>query len=156
MDSFDHELMQLTMSLTAISRAYKAVADQVASGFGLSQATAWPVVMIARLGGGVRPGALADALGLEPSSLVRVIDQLIGSGLVERRDDASDRRARTLHLTAKGEACASQLEAALVPFRRTLFSDIARQDIATCATVLGDLSRAIAAYTDAAGSRQPS
>ena len=156
MDSLDHELMQLTMSLTAISRAYKAVADQVASGFGLSQATAWPVVMIARLGGGVRPGTLADALGLEPSSLVRVIDQLIASGLVERRDDASDRRARTLHLTEEGEARASQLEEALVPFRRTLFSDIARQDIATCAALLGDLSKAIAAYTEATGSRQPS
>jgi MarR family transcriptional regulator for hemolysin len=135
MDAFDHELMQLTMSLTAISRAYKAVADQVASGFGLSQATAWPVVMIARLGGG---------------------DQLIASGLVERRDDASDRRARTLHLTAEGEARASQLEEALVPFRRTLFSDIARQDIAACARVLGELSGAIAAYTEATGSRQPS
>jgi len=156
MEPFDHELMQLTMSLTAISRAYKAVADQVASGFGLSQATAWPVVMIARLGGGVRPGALADALGLEPSSLVRVIDQLIASGLVERRDDASDRRARTLHLTGEGEARAAQLEEALVPFRRTLFSDIARPDIATCATVLGELSKAIDAYTEATGSRQPS
>jgi len=156
MDAFDHELMQLTMSLTTISRAYKTVADQVASGFGLSQATAWPVVMIARLGGGVRPGALADALGLEPSSLVRVIDQLIASGLVERRDDASDRRARTLHLTAEGEARAGQLEAALAPFRRALFEGCSRQDIAACARVLGELSGAIDAYTEATGSRQPS
>ncbi|SMP65156.1 MarR family winged helix-turn-helix transcriptional regulator [Noviherbaspirillum suwonense] len=154
MDSLDHELMRLTMSLTAISRAYKAVADQVASGFGLSQATAWPVVMIARLGGGVRPGALADALGLEPSSLVRVIDQLIASGLVERRDDASDRRARTLHLSPQGQALASQLEEALVPFRRTLFERCSRQDIAACGRVLDALSSAIDDYSDAAGSRQ--
>ena len=156
MDSFDHELMQLTMSLTTVSRAYKAVADQVASGFGLSQATAWPVVMIARLGGGVRPGALADALGLEPSSLVRVIDQLIASGLVERREDASDRRARTLHLSTQGEACAKQLEDALAPFRRTLFERCSRQDIAACGRVLNSLSDAIDAYSEAAGSRQPS
>ena len=148
--------MRLTMSLTAISRAYKTVADQVASSFGLSHATAWPVVMIARLGGGVRPGALAEALGLEPSSLVRVIDQLIATGLVERRDDASDRRARTLHLTAEGEARASQLEEALVPFRRTLFEQCSQQDIAACADVLGKLSEAIAAYSEATGSRKPS
>ena len=45
--------------------------------------------------------------------------------MVERRDDASDRRARTLHLTAQGEACATQLEEALVPFRRSLFDHIA-------------------------------
>jgi len=156
MERFDQELMQLTMSLTAVSRAYKSVADHVASSFGLSQATAWPVLMIARLGDGVRPGALADALGLEPSSLVRVIDQLIASGLVERREDASDRRARTLHLTERGQACAGQLEAALVPFRRTLFAGIDHKDIATCANVLARLAEAIVAYEQATGNRQAS
>lgn len=156
MESLDQELMRLTMALTAVSRSYKAVADQVASGFGLSQATAWPVVMIARMGDGVRPGALAEALGLEPSSLVRVIDQLIASGLVERREDESDRRARNLHLTEGGRDCAAQLEQALVPFRRTLFDGIARKDIEVCASVLSRLDAAIAAYEDAAGSRRAS
>lgn len=156
MESFDQELMRLTMALTAVSRSYKAVADQVASGFGLSQATAWPVVMIARLGDGVRPGALAEALGLEPSSLVRVIDQLIASGLVERREDESDRRARTLHLTERGRDCAARLEQALVPFRRTLFDGIAHKDIAVCASVLSRLDAAIADYEDAAGRRRAS
>ena len=153
---FDQELMRLTMALTAVSRRYKAVADQVASGFGLSQATAWPVVMIARLGDGVRPGALAEALGLEPSSLVRVIDQLIASGLVERREDENDRRARNLHLTGCGRDCAAKLEQALVPFRRTLFAGIAHEEIGVCASVLGRLDAAIAAYADAAGSRRAS
>lgn len=150
METLDHDLMRLTMSLTAVSRAYKSVADQMASGFGLSQATAWPVVMIARLGDGVRPGALADALDLEPSSLVRVIDQLIASGLVERRDDATDRRARTLHLTASGQARATQLEAALAAFRRTLFAGMDPKDIATCASVLSRLADAIVVYEKAA------
>jgi MarR family transcriptional regulator for hemolysin len=156
METFDQELMRLTMALTAVSRRYKAVADQVASGFGLSQATAWPVVMIGRLGDGVRPGALAEALDLEPSSLVRVIDQLIASGLVERRDDENDRRARTLHLTARGRDCAAKLEQALVPFRRTLFDGITQEDVAVSASVLGRLDAAIAAYADAAGSRRAS
>jgi MarR family transcriptional regulator for hemolysin len=156
MDNFDQELMRLTMALTAVSRSYRAVADQVASGFGLSQATAWPVVMIGRMGDGVRPGALAEALGLEPSSLVRVIDQLIASGLVERREDESDRRARTLHLTGRGRDCAARLEQALVPFRRTLFEGIPHNDIAVCASVLSRLDAAISAYEDAAGSRRAS
>jgi MarR family transcriptional regulator for hemolysin len=154
MDDLDHTLMQLTMSLTVVSRAYKSAADRMAADFGLSQASAWPVVMIRRLGEGVRPGAVAEALGLEPSSLVRVIDQLIEAGLVERYEDASDRRARTLHLTERGRECAGRVEAALIPFRRVLFSGMPREDIDACARVLDRLAAAIA-EGDGAPARHP-
>jgi MarR family transcriptional regulator for hemolysin len=154
MDDLDQTLMQLTMSLTVVSRAYKSAADRMAADFGLSQASAWPVVMIRRLGEGVRPGAVAEALGLEPSSLVRVIDQLIEAGLVERYEDASDRRARTLHLTERGRECAGRVEAALIPFRRVLFSGMPRADIDACARVLDRLAAAIA-EGDGAPARHP-
>ena len=46
MDSFDQTLMQLTATLTQASRAYKAMADKVASQYSLSQATALPVLIL--------------------------------------------------------------------------------------------------------------
>jgi len=141
--------MSLTTTLTHAARAYKTAADKMAADFGLSQASAWPVVMIGRLGDGVRPGTVADALGVEPPSLVRVIDQLVASGLVERHDDPGDRRAKTLHLSAAGQACATQLERALIPFRRQLFKDIDPADLAACERVLVRLDATLAA----AGSR---
>jgi MarR family transcriptional regulator for hemolysin len=146
MQNLDRTLMKLTMSLTQVSRAYKSVADQMAADFDLSQATAWPVIMIGRLGDGVRPGAVAEALGLEASSLVRVIDQLVETGLVKRNEDASDRRAKTLHLTAEGRKRAAQVEAALLPFRRTLFQGVDAADIHACLRVLDALKVAIADY----------
>lgn len=149
MQKFDRTLMGLTMALTQVSRSYVSVANIVAGGFHLSHATAWPVLMISRLGGGVRPGVVADALGLEAPSLVRVIEQLVDAGLVERRDDPSDRRAKTLHLTTTGDECARQLEDALVPFRRTLFDKIDRADIDACLRTLEGLSAAITAYESA-------
>lgn len=146
MQADDQTLMSITMGLAQVSRAYKAAADRVVADFGLSQASAWPVIMIDLLGDGVRPGTVADALGLEPSSLVRVIDQLVEAGLVERHEDASDRRARTLHLTNEGRRRAVQLTQALAAFRRALFSDIAREDIAACTRVLQGLGAAINAH----------
>jgi MarR family transcriptional regulator for hemolysin len=143
-DISDDTLMALTMTLTHVARSYKAAADKMAANFGLSHATAWPIVMIGRLGDGVRPGTVADALGLEPPSLVRVIDQLVDAGLVERQDDPSDRRARTLHLSAKGRTCADGLEAALIPFRRQLFGNLDPADIAACARVLAGLDATLA------------
>ncbi|HEV7619959.1 MAG TPA: MarR family transcriptional regulator [Burkholderiaceae bacterium] len=156
MQNIDQTLMTLTMTLTQVARAYKSAADRMAADFGLSQATAWPVVMIGRLGNGVRPGAVADALGLEPPSLVRVIDQLIEAGLVERHDDASDRRAKTLYLTAKGRLCAARLEKALIPFRRKLFDGIDRADIDACMRVFAALNTAIAHFDESKGDRKAS
>jgi MarR family transcriptional regulator for hemolysin len=42
----DETLMGLTMTLTHVARSYKAAADKMAANFGLSHATAWPIVMI--------------------------------------------------------------------------------------------------------------
>jgi MarR family transcriptional regulator for hemolysin len=140
MDAFDQTLIQLTAAMTQASRAYKSMADKVASQYSLSQATALPVLILGRLGqDGVRPGMLADALGLEPSSLVRVIDLLIDSGLVERHDDPQDRRARILQLTEDGKTRAAQMEEALIPFRRSVFAGVDPADIDTCLRVLSSI-----------------
>ncbi len=139
----DQTLMALTMALTQVARTYKACADKMAGDFQLSQATALPVIMIGRLGNGVRPGMLADALGLEASSVVRLIDQLIDAGLVERNEDANDRRARTLHLTPEGRKRANQLEKSLTKLRRELFRDIKPAEVETCLAVLQSLHGAI-------------
>jgi MarR family transcriptional regulator for hemolysin len=156
MQTSDETLMGLTMTLTHVARAYKAAADRMAANFGLSHATAWPIVMIGRFGDGVRPGTVADALGLEPPSLVRVIDQLVESGLLERHDDPADRRAKTLHLSAKGRVCASGLEEALIPFRRQLFGNVDPADIAAFERVLTGLDATLAAAGRAQGSRKSS
>jgi MarR family transcriptional regulator for hemolysin len=94
---------------------------------------------------------LADTLGIEAPSLVRVTDHLIESGLVERREDAQDRRAKTLHLTEEGKRRAAQMEEALMPFRRKLFSDIAEDDVHACLRVLDGLNAAVAAHNHAPG-----
>ncbi len=48
---------------------------------------------------GINQAALAQILEIEPITLVRLLDRLQAAGLVERRPDSSDRRARVLYLT---------------------------------------------------------
>jgi DNA-binding MarR family transcriptional regulator len=52
----------------------------------------------------VRIGALAERLGMHPTTLNRDLKPLRAQGLVADAADASDRRARTLLITAKGRA----------------------------------------------------
>ena len=146
----DQTLSSLTAALTHASRAYRAAADKVASDFGLSQATGLPVLVISRFGdGGVRPGILAETLSLEASSLVRIVDHLIGSGLVERHDDPQDRRAKILRLTDEGLKTAALMDQALTPFRRKLFGAFDPADVEATLRVLSGLPTAIAAVQDA-------
>ena len=51
---------------------------------------------------GISQQALSSVLGLVPSRLVVLIDELEERGLVERRNSSDDRRVYALHLTRKG------------------------------------------------------
>jgi DNA-binding MarR family transcriptional regulator len=52
---------------------------------------------------GLSQQALADLLGIFPSRLVSMLDELQKSGLIERRPGPSDRRVYALYLTARGK-----------------------------------------------------
>src|ERR671933_366760 len=47
--------------------------------------------------------AIGDSLQIPPSRMVALVDDLEGRGLLERRQEPADRRARALYLTAKGK-----------------------------------------------------
>ena len=146
----DQTLSSLTAALTLSSRVYRAAADKVAADYGLSQATGLPVLVISRFGeNGVRPGVLAETLSLEASSLVRVVDHLIESGLLERHEDPHDRRARILRLTDEGRKTAELMDQALRPFRRKLFGAFEPGDVEACLRVLSGLPDVIAKLADA-------
>jgi DNA-binding MarR family transcriptional regulator len=58
---------------------------------------------------------IGDQLVIPASTMVAIVDHLEGDGLLERRHRSSDRRTRTLHLTARGETLLSDaLAAAMV------------------------------------------
>lgn len=139
----DSQLMAMTANLMVLSRAYRGAADKALADFGLSQATAWPVILTGRLGDGVRQGALAESLGVEGPSLVRVLDHLVAAGLLERREDAQDRRAKTIHLTASGQALREQVEKVLVQLRRQIFKGISDRDLDTCLRVFEQMKTAL-------------
>jgi MarR family transcriptional regulator for hemolysin len=110
------------LDLLRAARAWRRIADAAAVEFGLSEATAYPLVFMSRLGEGLRQTTLAEAIGIEGPSLVRVLDQLCAGGLVERREDPTDRRAKTLHLTEKGRRTARDLTARLDETRARVFA----------------------------------
>ncbi|SFE95142.1 MarR family winged helix-turn-helix transcriptional regulator [Paracidovorax wautersii] len=128
-------LMAVGSAIPVLQRAYRAAGDKAVAHTGVSQALAWPLVMIGRQGEGVRQGVLAEWLGIEAPSLVRSLDQLVDAGFIKRREDAMDRRAKTLHLTAAGASACAEIETALQALRTEVYEGVPDEDIAACLRV---------------------
>lgn len=132
------------MLLNSVSRGYRKVVNRVLATRGLSDSQALPILFLSRLGDGMRMGVLAELVGVEVPSLVRQIDQLCAAGLVERRDDPSDRRAKALHLTEAGRARAELIETLFQSVRSRMLSHVSDQDLAIALKALGGFEQAIA------------
>lgn len=129
--------------LVRLARGWRREADAALAQTGLSQATALPLLVLSRLGDCVRQGVLAEELGIEGPSLVRLVDLLEGEGHVERREDPSDRRAKTLHITDKGAAMARQIETVMGGVRRDILKDISDADLEASLRVLARLQASL-------------
>lgn len=108
--------------------------DHELTAFGLSRALAAPLVRIWQ-SDGMRQNALAEQMDIEGPSLVRLLDQLSASGLVVRRPDPDDQRAKTLHLTAAGVELAQRIMPVVERLRRHLLASASDADLETCQRV---------------------
>ena len=69
---------------------------------------------------GMDQASLAGAIAYDKATLGGVVDRLAGKGLIERRKSETDRRARTLTITAQGETLLARVH----PVVRALQDDI--------------------------------
>ena len=128
-------------NVARLSRRLRQAVDAELRTFGLTDATWRPLAYVGRLGGGVRQKELATALGIEGPSLVRLLDSLERRGLIERREDESDRRARGIHLTRAGRDLAVRVAKVGTEIQQRLLSTVPAQDLETCQRVLAHFER---------------
>jgi len=70
------------------------------SRYGLSSAQ-WRLLVRVFKEEGVAQARLAELLEIEPISVSRLIDRMADAGWIERRNDATDRRVRSIYLTER-------------------------------------------------------
>jgi MarR family transcriptional repressor of emrRAB len=87
--------------------------------------------------------ALRHVLGISQPATVRLVDQLVAEGLLERRPGA-DRRTLALHLTAAGERAASALLARRAERLGALLAVLSDEDQAALEPLLERLAAALA------------
>lgn len=141
-------LRDLTRNLLLAGRQWRKVGRHVAAQHGVSEAASAPLLWIERLGENVRQNALAEAIGIEGASLVRLLDELQASGLITRVPDPTDRRANAVNLTEAGWAVVREVNEALNELRLSVFEKINRKDVEATLRVFAAIDEAAGGIND--------
>jgi MarR family transcriptional regulator, transcriptional regulator for hemolysin len=109
------------------ARLLKRDFERRARSLGLTRAQ-WQTLFHLARNEGCNQAALADVLDVEPITLARVLDRLESSGLIERRADPSDRRARLLFLGPDAAPLLEQLRALGAETREIALAGMSDED----------------------------
>ena len=134
---------QFTLALVRLSRRWRWCLDRRLASTGLTQARWGALLQIARGGEGMAQHRLAEHIGIEGATLVPLLDSLAHAGLVERQPDPSDRRSKTVHLTAAAGPVLAEIEAIADDLRAELTEGLSQQEIATCMRVFEHIAARI-------------
>jgi len=94
------------------------------------------LLMIIEANPGQPQSRLAEAVAIQRSSLVAILDQLEREGIVERRPSPRDRRSKSVRLTERGAAMLADLAAEADAHEAALTEGLSEAERATMAAAL--------------------
>lgn len=137
----DHPRTRFGLRFALLARRWRRTLDARLGEAGLTDATWAPLVHLHESGDGISQKTLAALAGLDASSLVRLIDILADRGMVERRTDPADRRARLIYLTAAGRAAVADILHLLGGHEAEMLADIGDDELAQVLDVFERIGR---------------
>jgi len=144
MDERQQLHFRLTNGLLPAARQWQRLVQERLGHHGISSACIGPFMFIGRSDGGLHQVMLAQQLGIEGPSLVRLLDKLAAAGLVRRESDAKDRRANHLWLTEAGRRLHRKLEQGLIALREEVLGDLSDTELQAALKLCGLIERAVA------------
>jgi MarR family transcriptional regulator for hemolysin len=127
--------IRFALQIGQVGRKWRTQLNARLKDTGLSEAR-WITLLRLSLLGPVAQNDLAEQIGIQGPTLVRLLDALERQGLIERRAQRGDRRIKRIHLTRKAQPVLKNITTISGRLRRELLADIAREDLATAHRVL--------------------
>jgi len=141
---------EILFLISDVGRLLRTYADQKARQFGMTRAQ-WAVLLKLERHEGVQQSDLAEFLEIQPITLTRLVDRLCDSGLVERRPDPADRRAKRLYLTAAARPLLEKISQQVEEVAEEVLAGLDPQSVDAVLSQLGiareNLKKAIAGKT---------
>lgn len=124
-----HPRTRFGITFSLLARRWRRAIEAHLAASGLTDATWIPLVHLKATGGGISQKDLAALVGVDGSSLVRVLDILEREGLIVRRRDERDGRARLIDLTPAGEDRVATIRAALGEAEEAMLADLSDAEL---------------------------
>jgi MarR family transcriptional regulator for hemolysin len=138
---------ELVFTISDVGRLLRTYADQKARHFGQTRAQ-WAVLLRLERREGLKQSDLAEDLDIQPITLTRLVDRLCDNGLIERRPDPNDRRAKRLYLTPAARPLLDRISVQVEELAETVLAGVDADAMTKLMTQLGlareNLRRAIA------------
>lgn len=128
-----------------VARRWRAALDASLEAINLSDATWAPLVHIERSGGGISQTELASRVGIDGSTLVRLLDILGKKELIERKQSPTDRRTNLLFVTPLGKKTVTQIIDVLTVIEEDLLTDLDARQLDAFTTALTQIDTRIKA-----------
>jgi MarR family transcriptional regulator for hemolysin len=132
-----------------VARRWRALVDMRLKEYGLTEATWRPLLHLSKFEAAPRQTDLAESLSIEGPSLVRLLDTLERDGYILRCAD-SDRRTKTIRLTARGETLQRKIAAVVAETRGQVLADVGERQLLAATAVLEEVQRSIQALAETA------
>lgn len=112
-----------------LSRLWRRTIDQQMAAVGLADISWAPLIHLAESGDGVSQKELASLVGIDGSSLVRLLDTLEARGHIERCTAPADRRVKLVMLTDAGRAAVIDIRSQLLAIEHQMLADLDDADL---------------------------
>jgi MarR family transcriptional regulator for hemolysin len=123
----DDRLRNVGFLLREASRRYVQRFEVRASELSLNLAQCKALIRLEK-NEGVSQTRLAELAEVDAMTMVRILDRMEADGLLERRPDPQDRRARCLYLTAKAKPLLAQIWRLSDTTRAEVFAGIGKNE----------------------------
>jgi MarR family transcriptional regulator for hemolysin len=127
---------ELLFLISDVGRLLRTYADQKARLHGMTRAQ-WAVLLRLERREGLKQSELAEALDIQPITLTRLVDRLCANGLIERRADPHDRRAKQLYLTPAARPLIDRIADRVEELSETVLHGIGSAEIDLMLSKLG-------------------
>ncbi|MDP9840016.1 MarR family transcriptional regulator for hemolysin [Neorhizobium huautlense] len=125
------------------SRQWRRALDLRLRPYGLTDATWLPLLQLSRASAPMRQKDLAEALFLDSSSVVRLLDALQASGFIERREHPEDRRVKTIILTDAAHEVLTKVNQVASEVRYQVLSGLTDEELEVASRVMRNISAAL-------------
>lgn len=118
-----------------VSRMRRIVIDRTLKPLGLTRSQWWVLAFLSRRDG-MTQTALADDLDLTKVAIGGLMSRLEGAGLIERRVDVSDARARRVYLTRAGQKLISSIRSSVERVESEILQGVGEDELNAAALTL--------------------